>query len=366
VTLGALPAYPWDKLAPFAERARSHPDGLVDLSVGSPVDPTPAAIQRALVEGADAHAYPTTVGSAEARDAIASWFERRRGVSGLVPANISLTVGSKEFVAFAAFFLGLGPGDVVVQPSLAYPTYEMGAVFAGATLLTEDDPDAWPEATRLVWLNSPGNPDGRVHDVAHLRRCVERARELGAVIVNDECYAELGWDSWADRRIPSILDPAVTGGDLTGLLACSSLSKRSNLAGYRAAYVAGDAELIARLVVGRKHAGLIVPTPVQHALAVALSDDADAEAQREVYGRRRTALKPALEAWGLEIPGSEAGLYLWGTRGEDAWATIGRLADLGILAGPGVFYGSAGERWVRVALTATDEAIAKAVARLGG
>lgn len=366
MTLGALPAYPWDRIAPFAERARSHPDGLVDLSVGSPVDPTPAAIQRALVEGADAHAYPTTVGSAEARDAIASWFERRRGVPGLEPANISLTVGSKEFVAFAAFFLGLGAGDVVVQPSLAYPTYEMGAVFAGATLVTEDDPDAWPEATRLVWLNSPGNPDGRVHDVAHLRRCVRRARELGAVIVNDECYAELGWDSWAERRIPSVLDPAVTGGDLAGVLACSSLSKRSNLAGYRAAYVAGDPDLIARLVVGRKHAGLIVPAPVQHALAVALSDDADAEAQREVYGRRRAALKPALEAWGLEIPGSEAGLYLWATRGEDAWATIGRLADLGILAGPGVFYGSAGERWVRVALTASDEAIEKAVARLGG
>ena len=364
MTIGELPEYPWDQLTPIRELAARHPDGVIDLSIGSPVDPTPAVIRRALDAGADAHAYPTTQGTAQARQAVVDWFERRRGVPGLHADEVLLTVGSKEFVALTALFLGLGDGDTVVQPEVAYPTYAIGAAMAEAEVLASDDPASWPTSTKLVWLNSPGNPDGRVLDLEALRVAVARARELGAVIVNDECYAELGWDDWAERPIPSILDPRVTGGDLTGVLACSSLSKRSNLAGYRAAYVAGDPAVLARLLRARKHAGLIVPAPVQHALAVALADDGHADAQRARYGARREVLLPAVRAFGLNIDHSEAGLYLWGTRGEDAWTTLRALAERGIIAGPGSFYGDAGARHVRLALTASDERIARAAARL--
>lgn len=364
MTLGPLPEYPWDTIQPYRERAAAHPDGLIDLSVGSPVDPTPDIVRRALDEAADAHGYPTTQGAPDARAAISEWFERRRGVPALGIDEVMLTVGSKEFVALTALFLGVGKGDAIVQPSVAYPTYEMGAAFAGARIVAADDPADWPDDTKLVWCNSPGNPDGRVLDTAALRAAVARARELGAIVINDECYAELGWGRWADQRIPSVLDPDVVGGDRTGVLACSSLSKRSNLAGYRAAYAAGDAAIVARLVRARKHAGLIVPGPVQHALAVALRDDRHADAQRAVYGARRDLLKPAVEAFGLRIDHSEAGLYLWGSRDEDAWVTLGSLADLGILAGPGPFYGEAGAAHVRLTLTASDFDISAAADRL--
>ncbi|GGA59947.1 succinyldiaminopimelate transaminase [Pseudoclavibacter endophyticus] len=366
MTLGPLPEYPWDAITPYRDRASAHPGGLLDLSIGSPVDPTPELIRRALDEAADAPAYPTTQGTEASRAAIAAWFERRRGVPGLRSDEIMLTVGSKEFVALTAFFLGIGEGDAIVQPEVAYPTYAMGAAFAGARIVASDDPADWPDDTKLVWRNSPGNPDGLVLDTGRLRASVERARELGAVVINDECYAELGWDDWRARSIPSILDPAVVGESRAGVLACSSLSKRSNLAGYRAAYAAGDAALIATLVRARKHAGLIVPGPVQHAMAVALGDDEHADAQRATYGARRGVLKPAVEAFGLRVEGSEAGLYLWGTRDEDAWATMSALADVGILAGPGPFYGAGGARHVRLSLTARDADIAAAAERLEG
>ncbi|PPF39733.1 succinyldiaminopimelate transaminase [Pseudoclavibacter sp. AY1H1] len=364
MTLGELPDYPWDQLKPYIDQANAHPDGALDLSIGSPVDPTPEVVRAALRQHADAHSYPTTIGTPEARDAVVAWFARCRGVSGLLRSNTMLTVGSKEFVATTAFFLRLGEGDTVVYPARAYPTYEIGAVFAGAQGFAGDDPAAWPESTKLIWLNSPGNPDGRVLGVEELAAAVARARELGAVIVNDECYAELGWGDWSGERIPSILDERVTGGDLSNILACSSLSKRSNLAGYRAAYVAGDAQLISRLLTARKHAGLIVPAPVQAAVVAALGDDEHAVEQYNRYLRRREVLLPALQAWGLRIEHSEAGLYLWGTKGDDSWATIEELAELGIIAGPGVFYGEAGGRHVRVSLTATDAHVDEAARRL--
>ncbi|MFT4220814.1 MAG: succinyldiaminopimelate transaminase [Microbacterium sp.] len=362
-----LDDYPWDSMAPFAQRARRHPDGIVDLSIGSPVDPTPAVVRDALAAATDAHAYPQTVGTPALRDAIAAWFDRRRGVPGLGRDHVLPTIGSKELVALLPTLLGLGPGDVVVHPRAAYPTYEVGARVAGAVPVACDDPGEWPDATRLVWLNSPGNPDGRVWDAAALRAARERARQLGAVLAGDECYAELGWEApWDAQPIPSVLDPRVTGGELSGILSVYSLSKQSNLAGYRAAFVAGDPALIARLLTARKHLGLMPPGPVQAAMAAALGDDAHVEAQRERYRSRRAVLKPALEAAGFRIEHSEAGLYLWATEGRDAWESIGRLADLGILAGPGVFYGPHFPRHVRLSLTASDERVAAAARRLRG
>ncbi|PPF73771.1 succinyldiaminopimelate transaminase [Rathayibacter sp. AY1E6] len=367
MALGALPDYPWDLMAPFARTAAEHPGGIVDLSIGSPVDPTPAPIRDALARATDSHAYPTTVGTPALREAIAAWYTRRRGVEGLGIDEVLPTIGSKELVAWLPFLLGLGEGDVVVHPRAAYPTYAMGAAIAGAEALASDDPAEWPATTRLVWLNSPGNPDGAVLDVPALQRAVARARELGAVIAGDECYAELGWDGrWADEPIPSVLDPRVVGEDRTGVLGVYSLSKQSNLAGYRAAFVAGDPALIARLVTVRKHAGMIVPGPLQEAMIVALADDEHVAAQKERYRSRRDRLRPALESAGFRIDRSEAGLYLWATEGRPAWESIDRLARLGVLAGPGVFYGEGFPEHVRLSLTASDERIDAAVERLSG
>jgi succinyldiaminopimelate transaminase len=365
VGVADLADYPWDAVAPYAARARSHPGGIVDLSIGSPVDPTPAVVVDALTAATDAHAYPQTIGTPDLRDAIADWYSRRRRVPGLTREHVLPTIGSKELVALLPLLLGLGPGDIVVHPRAAYPTYEVGALLVGATPFASDDPAEWPDATRLVWLNSPGNPDGRVLDAEALRAAVDRARALGAVVAGDECYAELGWEApWDSEPIPSVLDPRVVGGDVAGVLSVYSLSKQSNLAGYRAALVAGDASLISRLLTARKHLGLMVPAPVQAAMAAALRDDAHVAVQRAVYRHRRDVLKPAVEAAGFRVDHSEAGLYVWATEGRDAWESMGRLADLGILAGPGHFYGAHFLQHVRLSLTATDERVDAAAARL--
>lgn len=359
-----LPDFPWDTLVPHADRARAHPDGIVDLSVGSPVDPTPPVIRDALRAATDAHAYPATAGTAELRDAMVAWWARRRGVTDLGPSEVLPTIGSKELVALLPTLLGLGPGETVVQPTLAYPTYAVGAALAGATVVSADDPDDWPEDARLVWINSPRNPDGSVLGVDALIRAVDRARRLGAVLVADECYAELDWSG--DGPSPSILDPRVTRGSRRRILALYSLSKQSNLAGYRAAFAAGCGDLVGSLLEARRHAGLIPPAPVQAAMTAALRDDAHVAEQRERYRARRHRLAAALGAAGFRLEGGEAGLYLWATRGEDCWTTVGALAELGILVAPGAFYGPAGSRHVRVALTATDERVDAAARRLSG
>ncbi|WP_454118620.1 succinyldiaminopimelate transaminase [Microbacterium lacticum] len=360
-----LDDYPWDAVAPYATRAKEHPGGIVDLSIGSPVDRTPDVIADALRHATDAHAYPQTVGTPALREAIAAWYARRRGVPGLGIDEVLPTVGSKELVALLPLLLGVQPGDVVVHPRAAYPTYAVGAKLVSATPVASDDPAEWPEGTKLVWLNTPGNPDGRVLDVAELRAAVARARELGAVLASDECYAELGWDGpWKDEPVPSILDPRVVDGDRRGILSVYSLSKQSNLAGYRAAFVAGDPALIARLLTARKHLGLMLPGPVQAAMTVALGDDAHVAEQRERYRARRDVLRPALEAAGFRIDHSDGGLYVWATQGRDAWDTMGSLAERGILAGPGHFYGDHFPQHVRFSLTATDERIGEAARRL--
>ncbi|HEX5331938.1 MAG TPA: succinyldiaminopimelate transaminase [Cellulomonas sp.] len=385
---GELPDFPWDTLVPFAEKARTYPGGIVDLSVGTPIDPTPAVVREALSAASDAPGYPTTHGTLELREAVVDWFARRRGVRGLDPAAVLPTLGSKELVAWLPSLLGLGAGDVVVHPACAYPTYDVGARLAGAAPVAVDDvvgllapgagesDDTVADAVRLVWLNSPGNPDGRVLSVAELRAVVDAARAAArrtgrrVVVASDECYAELAWDEpWVSSGVPSILDPRVTGGDLTGLLAVYSLSKQSNVAGYRSAFVAGDPALIAELLEVRKHAGMIVPGPVQAATAAALRDDDHVAEQRERYRVRRAVLRSALEQAGYVVDGSHAGLYLWVRPeggGQDCWATVADLASLGILAAPGSFYGPAAAGHVRIALTASDERVREAAARLTG
>ena len=356
-----LPAFPWDTLAPYDELARAHADGIVDLSVGTPVDPTPALVQAALTAAADGPGYPLTSGTAVLREAVAAWFARRRGVPDVDPAGVLPTIGSKELVAWLPTLLGLGPGDVVVMPEIAYPTYDVGVRLAGATQVAADGLTALgPQRVRLVWVNSPSNPTGRVLPPEHLRKVVSWARERGAVVASDECYAELGWES----APASVLHPDVTGGSHDGVLAVYSLSKQSNLAGYRAGVVAGDVGLVRELLEVRRHAGMIVPAPVQAAMVAAFGDDVHVAEQRQRYRRRRDVLRPALEAAGFRIDDSQAGLYLWATRDENCWESVRRLAGLGILVAPGAFYGVAGSGHVRVALTATDERIDAAAGRL--
>ena len=250
----------------------------------------------------------------------------------------------------------------MIIPEVAYPTYEVGAVLAGLAVRRTDTPPADAVGVVLVWLNSPGNPHGRVLTDDQLRAWVAWGRAHGVPVVADECYVTLGWD--VEPR--SLLHPAVAGPDHAGLLAVHSLSKQSNAAGYRAGLLSGDPELVRRIWEVRRHLGLLVPTPVQAAMAAALADDAHVDAQRERYRARRELLAAAVRAAGLRIDHSEAGLYLWATRDEDCWTTIDWLAGLGIVAAPGSFYGPAGSRHVRLALTATDERIAAAVERLGG
>lgn len=362
-----LPDYPWESLRPYRERAAQHRDGTVDLSIGTPVDPTPQLIQDALQSAADAPGYPTTHGTPALREAIAAWFARRRNVTRLSPDDVMPTVGSKELVAWLPLLLGLGEGDVVVRPTVAYPTYDIGARLTGATSVAADSlkelDDDVAARVKLVWVNSPGNPTGIVRSADSLAELVADARSVGAVVASDECYAELGWGEF-EGGVPSLLEDAVSGGDYTDLLAVYSMSKQSNVAGYRAAFVAGAPNLLPNLINNRKHAGMIVPFPVQEAMRVGLGDDAHVQAQKDLYRGRRERLIPALEAFGLRIDHSQAGLYLWCTAGEDTWDTVGRLAGLGIVVGPGSFYGSAGEGYVRVALTATDERVDAAANRL--
>ncbi|MGW8848624.1 succinyldiaminopimelate transaminase [Streptomyces xiamenensis] len=357
-----LPAFPWDSLEPYKATAAAHPGGIVDLSVGTPVDPVPELVREALTAAANSPGYPTVWGTTVLREAILGWLARRTKAAGLDHVNVLPVVGSKELVAWLPTQLGLGPGDKVAYPQPAYPTYEVGARLAGAEPVpyTGSVTELDPAGLKLVWLNSPGNPSGRVLGVDELRAAVAWAREHGVLLLSDECYLELGWEA----EPVSVLDPAVCGGPVDGLIAVHSLSKRSNLAGYRAAFLAGDATVLGELLQIRKHGGMMLPAPVQAAMAVALGDDAHVAVQRERYAARRSALRAALEGRGFRIEHSEASLYLWATRDEPCWETVAGLAEDGILVAPGAFYGEPGEHFVRVAFTATDERVAEAVRRL--
>jgi succinyldiaminopimelate transaminase len=318
-------------------------------------------VQQALAGASDSPGYPLTVGTEDLRRACLEWLSGSHGVTGLGLDQVLPVIGSKELIGSLALHLGLGPVDLVAYPELAYPTYEVGARLAGTRTVATDRPeDLGREAPTLLWLNSPSNPTGRVLDVARLRELVAWAREHDTLLVSDECYLECAWDA----EPVSLLHPSVCDGDTTGLLTVHSLSKRSNLAGYRCAFVAGDAAVVGELLAVRKNLGLQLPGPQQVAMAAALRDTAHAVEQHDRYAARRVVLREALVGAGFTVEHSEASLYLWVTRDEDCWDTVSWLAERGVLVAPGVFYGAAGSRHVRVALTATDERVAAAAARL--
>jgi succinyldiaminopimelate transaminase len=264
-------------------------------------------------------------------------------------------IGSKEFVAWLPTFL---QSKKVLIPNIAYPTYNVGAILAGAQAIAVDlDTQKWPTAD-LAWINSPSNPTGRVHTEGELKSAIEYSRKNNTPVVSDECYLEFG-DS---VKPTSILN--YTQGNNSNILAVLSLSKRSSMAGYRAAFVVGDPVLIKKILEIRKHAGMMVALPIQHAMIAALGDSKHVSQQRDRYNARRKTLSPALQSIGFKIEHSEAGLYIWCTRGEDAWKSVEALAKIGILVTPGIFYGADGSQHVRIAMTASDAAIADAAARI--
>ncbi|MCQ9351958.1 succinyldiaminopimelate transaminase [Corynebacterium sp. 153RC1] len=345
-----LPDFPWNRLEPAKAKAAQHPDGIINLSVGSPVDPVAPGIQLALAEAASASGYPQTIGTPQLRDSLIRAIDRRFGVQ---VESVLPVIGTKEAIAWLPTILR---STKVVIPTIAYPTYEVSALLAGAQVQRADDPADFDPDAKLIYINSPSNPTGEVASPERLRAVVEWAREHDAVVASDECY--LGLD-WSDSAV-SVL--AVCDGDYSNVIAINSLSKTSNLASYRAGFLAGCPKLIAKITEVRKHAGLMVPGPIQAAFAAALDDDAQEAAQKLRYASRRAKLMRAFNDAGFEIHHSQAGLYLWMTRNEDCWETVNWLAERGILVAPGEFYGE--QQFVRAALTETDEAIAAVAGRL--
>jgi len=374
------PPYPQARLGELRARGAAVPGGLVDASVGTPVDPVPEVARRAFIDAvATAAGYPLSIGSPELRAAAASWIDRRFGVT-VSPDAITACVGTKEAVASLPRYLALRTPtrDTVLYPELAYPTYAMGATLAGLRAIpvplaangiidlarvTPADADR----ALVLWLNDPSNPTGVCASAAELAAMVEWAQARDIVVASDECYAEFTFS--ADGQVA----PSVTAlaGDHHGVLAVHSLSKRSNLAGLRVGFMAGDPQLISYLGEVRRHAGLMVAAPVQAAATAALGDDAHVAEQRERYQRRRAALAPALEDFGLVAAGGPSTFYLWLTDPDatpgptaDGWTIADRLARTGLLVAPGDLYGAAGAPFVRVALSITDEQIDLTVARL--
>jgi len=348
-----LPDFPWDALAPYSEIARQHPDGAIDLSQGTPVDATPEIIQTALKESSDSPRYPVTAGTKELQSAIRNWAINHLGASG--DFDVLPVIGSKELVAWLPTLL---QSQKVIYPEIAYPTYLVGALLAQSEPIAVGiDAADWPSAD-LAWVNTPSNPTGRVHSESELRATINWSRKHGATLVCDECYIDFG-----DTATPTSL-LKYTDGDNSNILVVHSLSKRSSMAGYRGAFLIGDAKLISQIREVRKHAGMMVPLPIQNAMVAALSDENHVIEQRDRYNARRAALSPALIAAGFKIEESAAGLYIWCTRAEDCWKSVEWLAKLGIVATPGSFYGALGASHIRIAMTATDTQISDAAKRI--
>jgi succinyldiaminopimelate transaminase len=316
--------------------------------------------------------YPATIGSPGFREAAAGWVERRFGVS-ITTDDLIACIGTKEVVASLPRMLSLrDPSrDTVLYPAVAYPTYEMGALLAGLRAVPVPVDDEWhldlsrvdpADADRalLLWLNDPSNPTGAVATPQGMVDAVEWARARGIVVASDECYAEFTYDTDGAPTAPVTALTSTSDGGADGVLVVHSLSKRSNMAGLRAGFVAGDRELVTYLGEMRKHGGLMMPSPIQAAAAAALADDVHVREQQARYARRRSVALPALESRGLVHDGGSSTFYLWlrdADRARDGWAIAEDLATTGLVVAPGDFYGAASTDHVRVALTLTDEQI---------
>jgi succinyldiaminopimelate transaminase len=362
------PIYPFDKLAPFEAKANELEGGVVDLSVGAPVDPPLPAVLEALASSNLERGYPASIGIGPLREAASAWMQRRLGVDVPV-AQIAACIGTKELVAGLPHWLHLrDPSrDTVLYPAVSYPTYEMGALLAGLRPVPVPVDDHFrldvsridpADAKRalVLWSNSPGNPAGNIDD---LEGIVAWARANDVLLASDECYVEFTWDGPKQTALQWGTD---------GVLAMHSISKRSNLAGVRCGFYAGDASVVKYVSEVRKHAGFMVPGPVQHAGAVALGDDEHVERQATVYRRRLRRFAEILTAaYGVEVPQPGGGIYLWVPAPDgDAWGFAERVAvEGGALISPGDFYGPQAAGYVRVALVQPDDRLELVAQRLG-
>jgi succinyldiaminopimelate transaminase len=364
------PPYPYERLDALKRLADSLPGGVVDCSIGTPCDPVPEVASRAAADAiAASNGYPPSAGSVVLRDAAAGWIRRRFGVA-VEGAHVGACVGTKELVTSLPHFLRLrNPArDTVLYPAIAYPSYEMGAVLAGCRAVPvaldarwhldlDAISDADAQRALVLWVNEPGNPSASTADDAYFARVAAWARARGVIVASDECYSEFA------PQPATIL----TAG-LDGVLAMHSVSKRSNLAGMRVGFYAGDPDLVTYLVETRKHAGLMAPTMVQAAAAAALGDDAHVAVQRTRYAERRELVRDALVPHGLVHDGGDAAFYLWlrTTDGaDDGWEIAARLAhEAGLLVSPGDLYGALGADHVRLALVQPRERLELALGRL--
>jgi succinyldiaminopimelate transaminase len=363
------PPYPHDRLGPVRAAAAAVPGGMIDASVGTPVDPMPPGVLDALATSAPgATGYPATIGSSDLRAAAAAWIDRRFGCS-VAPDDVVACIGTKELVASLprALSLRTPSRDTVLYPAVAYPTYEMGALLAGLRAVPVPVDDTWhldlervdpvdAERALLLWLNDPSNPTGAVATPQGMLDAVAWAHARGILVASDECYAEFTYDADGCPAEPV----TALSADADGVLAVHSLSKRSNMAGLRAGFVAGDHDLVQYLGEIRKHGGLMMPAPVQAAAAAALGDDEHVREQQARYARRRALALPALESRGLVHDGGSSTFYLWlrdAAGDRDGWAIADDLATTGLVVAPGDFYGAASSDHVRVALTLTDAQI---------
>jgi succinyldiaminopimelate transaminase len=353
------PPYPYDRLDEITAIAARHAGGAIDLSIGTPCDPAPENVIAALADTVAARGYPPSIGTKALREAAARWIERRLG-EGVDPATeVAACVGTKEFVASTPQYLKLrDPSrDTILYPAISYPTYEMGATLAGLRAVSytklEDITAADADRALAVWVNSPGNPTGELHDLDAAARW---GRERDVLVLSDECYAEFTW-----TRPPATILAAGT----RGVLAVHSLSKRDNFAGARIGFYSGDADVVHYLEEVRKHAGLMPPGPVQSAAVIALDDDAHVEAQRERYLRRMVRLREILGAAGYDCELPAGAFYLW-VPAADAWAAAADLAErAGIVVSPGDFYGRESDHFFRVAAVQPDDRIELAAGRIG-
>ena len=354
------PPYPYDRLEPAKAAASAHDGGLVDLSIGTPNDPPPDAVVAALASSGAERGYPASIGSKRFREAAAGWMARRFGVD-VGTDDVAACVGTKELVANVVGWLRLRTPDrdTVLCPSVAYPTYEMGAILAGCRPLAVDDlttvSDDDARRALCLWVNSPANPTGALAD---LGGAAAWGRAYGVPVLSDECYAEFTWAG---------LPHTILEHGLEGVLAVHSLSKRSNLAGLRVGFYAGDPELVHYLAEVRKHAGFMVPGPVQAAAVVALDDDIHVDEQRERYLERLWFFADVLRAEGAKVDLPGGSFYLWAEAPDgDAWAFTDDLAARGgVLVSPGDLYGPDGAGHVRVALVQPMDRLRLAAARLG-
>lgn len=362
------PPYPYDRLDDLKPLADHHEGGIVDCSIGTPIDPPPDRVVEALASSGMERSYPPSIGTLAFREKVAEWMLDSFGCNIDPASQIAAAVGTKEFVAGLPHWMKLRSPDrdTVLYPSVSYPSYEMGATLAGCRAVAVPVDENWSirldevsdedrSRALLLWVNTPGNPAGGLDDldaVAHWGRSNQ------IPVFSDECYCEFTWDG-SPRTILS--------SGTKGVVSVHSLSKRSNLAGVRVGFYAGDSEVVDYLREVRKHAGFMVPGPAQAAAVAALTDQGHVERQREIYWNRLNRLSKLISNMGAEASLPQGGFYLWvPAPGGDAWGFVEQLlTEIGLLASPGEFYGSRGAGYVRIAAVQTDDRIKLLEQRLG-